>query len=174
MGPPGPADLSEEARRRVANLYRDRAASLRRRLRNKCGSSDEAGEILHDAFARLLGAPGLLGVRDHGAFLNRIIRNLLVDRSRRRSARPLLVDIADNDPAVPPEQGQALELEQMRELYLKLVAALPPRTREVFLLHRLDRLSYREIAQRLEISVRTVEWHIAEAVARIGRGLDAP
>ena len=172
FGPLEPADPSDHARTRVAILYRDRAASLRRRLRTRCGSSEEASEILHDAFARLLGAPGLHSVRDPAAFLNRIIRNLLVDRSRRRSVRPLLVDLADSNAAVGPEQGQAIELEQMRQLYADLVAALPPRTREVFLLHRVDGLGYKEIAQRLTISIRTVEWHIAQAIARIGRGLD--
>jgi len=172
MGPLEPADHAEEARRRVAILYRDRAASLRRQLRMRCGSSEEASEILHDAFARLLGAPGLDGVRDQAAFLNRILRNLLVDRHRRRFARPLLVDVAQSEPAVAPEQGHALELEQMRELYRTLVASLPPRMREVFLLHRLHGRSYKEIAQSLNISVRTVEWHIAQAIARIGRGLD--
>jgi RNA polymerase sigma-70 factor (ECF subfamily) len=44
--------------------------------------------------------------------------------------------------------------------------------REVFILHRLQELSYKEIAARLDISVRTVEWHIAEAIVRISRGLD--
>ena len=44
--------------------------------------------------------------------------------------------------------------------------------REVFLLHRVDGLSYKDIALQLGISVRTVEWHIAEAIVRIGRGLD--
>jgi RNA polymerase sigma-70 factor (ECF subfamily) len=171
--PTGPCgDRSVDPRRQVAVLYRERAASLRRKLRLRLGSTDEANEILHDAFTRLLGARTLDSVRDPGAFLNRIIRNLLVDRSRRHSVRPLHVDIEDADLAVAPEQGHGLELEQMRSLYKEAVAALPPRTREVFVLHRIDGLSYRDIASRLGIGIRTVEWHIAEAIVRIGRRLD--
>lgn len=60
----------------------------------------------------------------------------------------------------------------MREQYRASVDALPPRTREVFKLHRIDGLQYKEIAERLDISVRTVEWHIAEAIVRIGEALD--
>jgi RNA polymerase sigma-70 factor (ECF subfamily) len=52
------------------------------------------------------------------------------------------------------------------------VAGLPPRTREVFLMHRVEELGYKAIAARLGISVRTVEWHVAEAVARLARDLD--
>ena len=163
----------EEERARVDILYRDHAAVLRRRLRARLGSTDEANEVLHDAFARLLGARPLRAVREPGAFLNRIVRNLLIDRSRRGSARPVHVTIeSERENAVPPEQEQAIELEQMRRRYREVIAALPPRMREVFVLHRLEGFSYKEIAVRLDISTRTVEWHIAEAIVRLSKGLD--
>lgn len=171
----GPRDepaWPDDARLRVALLYRDHASALRRRLRARLGSNEEANDLLHDAFARLLGARPADGVRDPAAFLNRIVRNLLVDRSRRRSTRPVHVAIDEGDAAVAPEQGQAIELEEMRHRYTDLVGALPPRMREVFVLHRIDHLSYKEIAARLDISIRTVEWHIAQAIVRISRGLD--
>lgn len=157
-----PSSWGEDARVRVDLLYRDHAAALRRRLRARLGSSEEANELLHDAFARLLGARPLRGMREPGAFLNRIVRNLLIDRARRRSARPVHVTIdSECDSAVPPEQEQALELEQMRRRYKQVIAALPPRMRHVFVLHRLEGLSYKEIAERLDISTRTVECAIA-------------
>lgn len=161
----------DDPRERVALLYRDHASALRRRLRARVG--DDADELLHDAFARLLGANPAGGIRDPGAFLNRIVQNLLADRFRRRRARPPHVAI-DDQPGlgIAPEQGQSIELEQMRGRYEDAVAGLPPRMREVFLLHRLEGLAYKEIAERLDISIRTVEWHIGEAIVRIGRGLD--
>ncbi len=170
------ADFDEQTTsssgRRIDLLYRDEAATLRKRLRARLGSSEEAGDLVQEAFARLLGAGITTGVRDPAAFLNRIVRNLLIDRSRRQSARPPHFAILDSDVAVPPAQGEALELEQMRERYREIVQSLPERMREVFVLHRVEELSYREIAARLDISVRTVEWHIAQAIVRIGRGLD--
>jgi RNA polymerase sigma-70 factor (ECF subfamily) len=154
-------------------LYRDHAPGLRRRLRARVRSHEEANDLVQDAFARLLGARSLSSIRDPGAFLNRIVRNLLIDRSRRLSARSphVSIDVGD-DIAVAPDQGQAIEVEQMRERYCELVQLLPPRTREVFTLHRIDGHSYKDIAARLDISVRTVEWHIAQAIVRISRGLD--
>lgn len=164
-GSAAPTDLEQ--------LYRDRAPLLRRRLRGHVRSNEEASDLVHDAFARLLGAPSLEVLRDPGAFLNRIVRNLLVDRSRRLSHRATHVPIDDAvEIPVPPDQGEAIEVEQMRQRYRELVDQLPPRTREVFLLHRIEGFSYREIAARLDIGVRTVEWHIAQAIVRISRGLD--
>jgi RNA polymerase sigma-70 factor (ECF subfamily) len=154
-------------------LYRDHAPRLRRRLHARLGP-DDANEIVQDAFARLLGASPLGRLREPGAFLNRIVRNLLIDRSRRLATRsPHLPLDYDVEIAVPPDQGDAIEVEQMRQRYREVVASLPDRMREVFVLHRVEELSYKEIAARLNISVRTVEWHIAEAIVRIGKGLDS-
>jgi RNA polymerase sigma-70 factor (ECF subfamily) len=169
------AACPDAARQRLDALYRDHASGLGRRLRARVGSGEEASDIVHEAFARLLGSTSLERLRKPEAFLNRIVRNLLIDRSRRVANRALHVPIdADTDLAVPPDQADGIELEQMRDRYREAVAALPERMREVFLLHRVQDLSYKEIAARLGISVRTVEWHIAQAIVRIGRELDVP
>jgi RNA polymerase sigma-70 factor (ECF subfamily) len=44
------------------------------------------------------------------------------------------------------------------------IAALPERCREVFLLNRMQHLSYMEIAQKLQISPNTVETQIVKAL----------
>ena len=138
------------------------------------GSADEASDLVHEAFARLAGARTSEPLRNPAAFLNRIVRNLLIDRSRRLSARPILLPLDEGvDVAVAPQQEERIELEETRERYRSAVAGLPPRMREVFVLHRIHGLGYRDIAHRLGISPRTVEWHVAEAIVRIGRGLDA-
>ena len=66
----GGPEREDDPRQRIDMLYRDHAATLRRRLRARLGSSDEASEMVHDAFARLLGAKPSDGVRDPAAFLN--------------------------------------------------------------------------------------------------------
>ncbi len=169
----GDRPRSEAAQRRVDLLYRDHAPRLRRRLLARLGSREEASDLVHEAFARLLGAATLDRLGRPEAFLNRIVRNLLIDRSRRLSTRSTHVPIEEaSELAVPPVQVDAVEVEQMRDRYREAVAALPERMRQVFILHRVEGQSYKEIAARLDISVRTVEWHIAEAIVRISRGLE--
>lgn len=166
--PTAPPAATSEAR--FESLYREEAPRLQRRLRATLRSAEDARDVVQDAFARLLGTRTL--PREPVAFLNRIVRNLVIDRSRRQSARgPELPLDDDNEPRIEPTQSDAIELAQTRAQYRASVEALPTRTREVFLLHRREGLAYKEIAEQLGISIRTVEWHIAEAIVRIGRDL---
>lgn len=62
--------------------------------------------------------------------------------------------------------------EDMLAVYEAAVAQLPPLTRVVFLLHRVDDLPYRQIADRLGIETRAVECGIAEAIMMIATFVD--
>lgn len=158
---------------RLDLLYRDQAPQLTRRLQAKLKSSEEARDLVQDAFARLLGATRQGTLERPEAFLNRIVRNLLIDRARRLANRTPHVPIdGASEPVVRPTQTDAIELAETQARYRAAVAALPDRTRTVFLLHRVDGLSYKTIAADLGISVRTVEWHVAQAILRIGKALD--
>jgi len=70
-----------------------------------------------------------------------------------------MADVPDHDPAtlVPFETA---------------IAALPPLTRLVFLLHRVDDLSYDAIARRLSIGIPAVESGLADALYRLCCTLD--
>ena len=170
---PGP-ESAAEAMKRIEALYRTDAPRLTRTLRARLSSTEEARDLVQDAFARLLGSGSASTLREPEAFLNRILRNLLIDRSRRRAARPTQIELDPEVVPVRPEQADGIEVEQLQERYRAVVAGLPPRTRKVFILHRVDGLGYKAIASQLGISPRTVEWHMSEAIFRIGKGLDRP
>ena len=63
-------------------------------------------------------------------------------------------------------------MKQLQDRYRAGVDALPPRTREVFLMHRVEETSVKAIADQLGISSRTVEWHLAQAIMKIGEVLE--
>jgi len=61
------------------------------------------------------------------------------------------------------------ELEEKIELAIQ---KLPKETRTVFEMSRFDGLKYIEIAEKLEISVNTVKYHIKNALSRLSKDLD--
>ncbi len=57
-----------------------------------------------------------------------------------------------------------LTFQEIQGCYLRLLEQLSPRQREVFLLSRDEKLTYKEIAGKLDISVNTVEIHMTKAL----------
>ena len=79
----------------------------------------------------------------------------------------------DLDPATDHEQGttsqeaeiiQKMEGDELRQELEKAIEALPEKCRLVFLLSRRDEMSYSEVAEHLQISIKTVENQIGKAL----------
>ncbi|MEI8225572.1 MAG: RNA polymerase sigma-70 factor [Bacteroidota bacterium] len=60
-----------------------------------------------------------------------------------------------------------LEYNELTNKLDEIIKALPPRQKEVYLLHRVEGLKYNEIAERLYISVNTIENHMSRALKTI-------
>lgn len=141
-------------------------STLLRVVKRRVRGSDTAEDLLHSAFIRLSEYGNRDAVENPSAFLVRTAANLAVDERRKvRVRRESPLDIGE---ILEISDGQPLHTEVLaaRERLDRVMAALEslgPRTREIFLLHRLDGLKYREIAARLDITVSAVEKHIAKA-----------
>jgi len=71
--------------------------------------------------------------------------------------------LADNT-QYQPDAAASLQLKELEERIDASCAVLPEKCREVFFLSRKEHLSYQHIAQRLGISVNTVEKHMVKAL----------
>ena len=63
-----------------------------------------------------------------------------------------------------PDPSQLLLLNEVSELVSDTLDQLPERTREIFILNRQEGLKYKEIAERLSISIKTVEANMGKAL----------
>lgn len=148
--------------------FRTHAAALLRLVRRKAGPH-EAPDLVQEIFARAAGSRHRHQLANPGGFLRRIAQNLLIDRARRlarENARLFPLD-DERDAGSPPEQEWNMEAADLLKLYEEVVASMPPKTRRVFLMHRVDEMSYREIHQSLGISIATVEYHMMKALGQI-------
>lgn len=154
----------------IENLFRREAPGLLRYFRRKTGGDESASDLVQDVFLKASTITGWSAIANPAAYLQRIARNLLIDRARK--AKPMgqvrIVPLETiGDIAVPPGQHADIEARDMLKAYEDALATLSEKSRNVFLLHRTEDLTYREIAERLDITISTVEYHMMRALAHI-------
>jgi RNA polymerase sigma-70 factor (ECF subfamily) len=136
---------------------------LIREVRVRTRGRSDAEELLHAAYLRLLRYRARHAVENVAAFLVRTAVNIGVDNFRHdrflADVTPEAMETCENSPLQDEVLAARARLERVREG----LSRLTPRTREIFLMHRLDGMKYREIADRLGISQSAVEKHIAKA-----------
>lgn len=73
--------------------------------------------------------------------------------------------------AAPDTPEELIDAKELAAAVERIIRELPERSREAYLLHRRDGLSYAEVAAVMGVSVRTVENHIARALRGFRDGL---
>jgi RNA polymerase sigma-70 factor (ECF subfamily) len=137
--------------------------TLLRKIARRTSHCD-AEDLLQSAYLRLNGYRNQREVRNPSAFLVRTAVNIGIDNFRHQrleNGGAEHLDIWDGAPLQDEVIAARKRLERMKEG----LARLPPQTREVLLMRRLDGLGYDDIADRLGISRSTVERHVAKATA---------
>lgn len=150
--------------------YRELLSFLSRKVSDRATAADLAQE----SYARVYEAQRTGSVvRDPRALLYRTARNLVTDHHRRSSVRSG-GDMAAQDEEPPGlddcigpetfEPDTILSSSQGLAAMVETIDRLPPRCREAFVLYKFDGLSYAEVAERMGISVRTVEMQLRIAM----------
>lgn len=142
------------------------------RYLSRGAGGQEALDLVQEVFLRFAKAAERHTFDNPEAFLQRIATNLLRDRARSLSAtrehlplEPELHAANDGDP------HEALVARQTLERYETALMQLKPKTREIFLRHRVDGATYQEIASEWHMSVGGVEKQMSKAIAHIDRAL---
>lgn len=156
----------------MAELPRDRSGwrALLRRIARATRDSERAEDHLHTAFIRLSEYSRKHPVENPTGFLVRTAVNASVDARRLHDNRAdLRVDVLGlmGTPDDHPLQDEVIAARIRLEKVQAALDQLTPRTRQVFLMHRIEGMKYREIAARLGITVSAVEKHIAKAALHI-------
>ena len=131
-------------------------------------------DLLQESYVRLLRARASGPIVNPRAFLFVTARNAALDFFRRRRVAPMepLVSlpawsVVESGPGVAETVSRAQEIEILHEA----IKALPPRCRQIMTLQKIHNLSNREIAERLGISINTVNAQIVLGLVRCRRYL---
>lgn len=139
-------------------------------LRRRFGDRGFAREVVHDVCVRILAEPPREAVRVPQAFLRRLSVDLAIDRHRVEAGRRAWVEnVAElpevEAPGAAPEAQYAFR--QTLAALSNAIESLPPRCRDVFILHQLHDIPQAEIAERLGISRNMVAQHMMRAMRSV-------
>jgi len=157
---------SSSSSRHLGEFYSDHHTWLFEWLRHRLRHSDNAADLAQDTFLYVLGKPdNIHELRQPRAWLSTIAKGLWVDKLRRQSLEQAYLAALINLPeAEAPSLEERLILLETLAAIDALLDGLPTKARHAFLLSRLEGLGYREIAQRLNVTVSSVEKYIASAI----------
>ncbi|MDY6922352.1 MAG: RNA polymerase sigma factor [Pseudomonadota bacterium] len=170
--------MASSARDDLLSVYLERRPALVRSFAARTGSQDRAEDVVQELYVRLQGLDETQAreVRNPVAFLYRVGGNLVLDgvrQGRRMSARDkawtdsMSDVVAGHSVADQPSPEDVAWARLKLDRVSKALEGVAPKAREAFRLHRLDGLTHAEVADRLGVSVSSVEKYLSSVLARL-------
>ncbi len=157
------------------SFVREQREALVGFLRRRVSSEEDAQDVAQESLARLI------RYRDHapeawGPLLYRIAINALNDRARMAQTHHVADHVSLDEnvyrmASADQAHDQQIATQQEFARVQKALLGLPTRCRDIYLLNRIEGMSYPEIAQHCGISVKAVEKQISKALALLRRSL---
>lgn len=134
-------------------------------------SRETAEEIVSDVFLEVWHNRHTLDqIKSMKSWLLTIVRNKAISYLRKNNIEISTVsfDYIEDfflPPVVSPDE-QIISKEELEHIH-QAINNLSPKCKEVFLLAKIEKLPYKEISSMLNISVKTIDVHIAKAIEKI-------
>ena len=151
----------------IERNFRENRTSLLRIVGARAAGEEE--DIVQDAYLRLVVRAQSQDITKLDNLLRHVVRCFAIDRFRRKATRQTFTSdtVGEDtvDAAADPER-HVIGAQRLTRV-MAAIEAMPPKRKEVFLLHRVEEQTYAQIARRLGISIKTVEKHMASAIRQL-------
>ena len=159
----------------LEDLYQREAPRLLRFFARHLERHD-ASDLVHESFVRFAdaSAAGEAPIRQPEAYLNTVAVNLVRNRAKIALRRSLALHAdLDDESVTASDPIAALEARDLLNRVEAALRRLSSKTRAIFLAHRVDGRSYKEIAKQTGLSIKGVEWHMTKAISHLDRALNS-
>ncbi len=135
-------------------------------------SRDIAEEIVAEVFANFWqGCAYEKGIASYPAYLYQAVRYRAYNYLKYELNRSVPLDALAARPDASPSPEEILRYNDLSRKIDGLILNLPPQSRRAFLLNRVEGLKYKEVAEKMNITVSAVERLISRALAQLRREL---
>jgi len=157
---PSSKSLSHEEFQRVFSEWYKPVRSF---IYYKCGDMELAEDLAQDSFVKLWENRDRIERSTMKAYLYKIAQNHTINYQKRQQLfyKFQRKGASDREFDTPEKLAEMAEYEQKLQ---EVIAELPDGGREVFLMNRLEDLTYQEIANRLSLSVKAIEKRMSKVL----------
>jgi len=127
---------------------------------------ETARDTVQDLFAKLWLKRGEIKIENVSGYLFQAIKFQAFQHLRQKKIDKKILGRVEKI-AFGLTTEEAVNFNEVNEEYQKAVDSLPERSQEIFKLSRMDNLSNQDISKRLDISIKTVEYHISIALKQL-------
>ena len=124
---------------------------------------DGIDDILQEVFVKIWQKrKSITSTVTFNSYIFTIARNLLLNELRRRlNSENIKEDVQSLSTAEEYSSSQQIEFRELKEVVDYVIDKHPERRKDIFILSRVEGLSHKEIAEKLGIKTKTVEYHIS-------------
>jgi RNA polymerase sigma-70 factor (ECF subfamily) len=159
--------LNEGSREAFDNLYNRYWKQVLNLAYKRVGDADAAQDIAQDVFFQLWTRATESAIENFGAYLFVSVRNAVFRYFEKQSKYASLSDVAHEIETLHERPDSNVLYAEFLHAFEKLVHSLPEQQRIIFRMRYDEGLSTQEIADELQLSVKTVRNHLGRALATL-------
>ena len=164
--------LSEDSEQAFRELYDRYWYKLYVLAHRKLRRREVAEELAQELFVMLWQKRKSLQISNVQAFLNVSLKNLMIDYIRRNIQQEhYLIHLRRFFPTETYITDEAIHFDELTEAIEQKLALLPQKTRDIFMLNRFEHLTIHEIALRLNLSEKAIEYHLSRSTTFLRHNL---
>ena len=137
----------------------------------KIGDTEIAEDIIQDAFLKLWEMRSSVRVETARALLYTIAANMFANRYKRMKLKLKLQQTIVEDRTFETPEFE-MELKEFDQKLQRVLSGLNENNRTVFLMNRMEQMTYSEIASALNISVKAVEKRMKKALEHVRKEIE--
>lgn len=156
----------------LQELYRLEYGKLLNYGRSLIGSTEDVKEIINDVFVAVWrNREHLDREKNISAYLRRSVKNRCINYFKAKRIQSVDIDNKTYYLSSPDNVEQMIQAAELKAFLYEAINDLPPKCKEIFILSREENLPHKDIAERLNLSIKTVENQISIALKKLRKAL---
>ena len=148
------------------HLYNIHFDEVRNYIYYRCGNTELASDVVQEVFMKVWNKKDRLNTNNIKGLLYKMASDTFINNYRKEKVANQYLDHLKLT-FKEEEDQKSLEYKELKTVYENCLGSLNENCRTVFLMSRMEEMTYKEIAERLEISVKTVEKRMSQTLKEL-------